>query len=192
MWTSLLLSFNQPTFVSTTFLLWIARDFALREALSHECHLVFRVVHIPEWQMWYGKHQKYSRKPPGLYFMYFILSEKVFLVKSCGLGKKCQQNALSASYLFCFTVISSLLFLQVSAIAPAELLSIITAVTKWCFCSLLDFSFCYNSMCNVSMALSSDVLDNMEAGFSLGLRHVNWGVCVWATGENQLLNSAWR
>lgn len=113
-WTSLLLSFNQASFVSMTFYFMSNQGCCHMWGLSHQCHLIFCVVHIPEWQIWYTKNQISGRKPNGFLFHVFCTFRERFPCKIRWFNEKCQQNALSASSLL--TVLSSVLFFQVSAI----------------------------------------------------------------------------
>lgn len=110
--------------------------------------------------------------------MYFILSEKVFLVKSCGLGKHVNKmlfllhipSALLSSHHF-FSC-RSVQLLQLNYCQ--SLLQLLSNASALC----LIYCFVRTPQLMSPWLFSSDILDNMGAGFSLGLRHVNWGLCL--------------
>lgn len=127
-----------------------------------------------------------------LYFMHFMLPDKVFHVKSSGLGKNDNKMLLPRQ-------ISSVLLSShhLFSCRSMQLLQLIYCQSLLCLLSNAS-ALCWIYCCVTPphemspWLFSSDVLEIMEAGFSLWLRHVNWSVCVWAVREYWLLNSAWR
>lgn len=167
MLTSLLLSLIQSTFVSVTFLLRITRDFALCKVLftqvppglqSCPCICMANMIY---------QTTKYDRNPPSLYFTHFMLSDKVFLVKSSGLGKNDKKMLLSLQvssvFLSSHHLFScrSVQLLQLSYCQSLLYLLSNASALCWIYCFVIP----PHEMS--PWLFSSGVLDIMEAGFSL-------------------------